>query len=385
MQEFYFEHPVKAFFGYGITEKKLKEVLSNYGEKVMLCYGKGSIKRNGVYDEIKSILAAAGKTVFEFDGIMPNPTYQKAQEGAKFAKEKGVNLVLAVGGGSVIDCAKIISAQAVNDFDIWDEWFINKNTPTKYLPLISVVTVFGTGAEMNAGAVITNEEKMKKACIYGAFSDYAFLDVKYSMSAPILQVMSGAFDTLSHCMEIYFAKPEGNSASDYMNEGAMRCVIDNMRILSKNPNDLSARSALAWVSAMAENGVLKAGKESAFQAHQIEHQLGAYTDCNHGLGLAAISPSMYLKIYRGGVEKFKRFAVEVFGVNMQGADEEIARQGIKEMQKFIKEVGLPTTLREIGITDKSCFEKVAKSTNIKTGCFTTLKWEDVLDILNEVY
>lgn len=385
MRDFYFEYPVKVHLGYGVTKKSLEGVLSSYGEKVLLCYGKGSVKRNGVYDEVKSILTLAGKTVIEFSGIMPNPTYKKVQEGAKIAREKGVDLVLALGGGSVVDCAKIICAQAVTDEDLWDKWFVKKEKPTKYLPLISVVTVFGTGAEMNAGGVITNEERKQKACIYGAFSGHAFLDIKYSISAPLLQVLSGAFDTLSHCMEIYFAKPNGDNASDYMNEGAMKCVIDCMRKVKLNPEDIDARSDLAWISAMAENGILKLGKDSAFQAHQIEHQLGAYTDCNHGLGLAVISPEMYLKIYRGGLEKFKRFAISVWGIKDNGNDDEIARSGICAMRDFIKEVGLPTTLREMGIIDKSAFSEIANSVNIKEGCFTTLTRADILEILEKIY
>ena len=385
MVEFYFEHPVKVYSGEGVTAKYLKNVLKDYGKNVMLCFGKGSVKKNGVYDEIINILSEAGKTVIEFSGIMPNPTYKKVQEGANLAKENKIDLVLAVGGGSVVDCCKILCAQAVTDEDVWDMWFVKKQKPKKYLPLISVVTVFGTGAEMNAGGVITNEDKKQKACIYGAFSDFAFLDIKYSMSAPLLQVMSGAFDTFSHCMEIYFAYPTDNNASDYMNEGAMRCIIDCMRKVKVNPNDKEARSDLAWISAMAENGVLKLGKESAFQAHQIEHQLGAYTDCNHGLGLAVISPSMYLKIYRGGLQKFKSFAVNVWGVKDNGDDEETARLGILALRDFIKEVGLPLSLREIGITDKSNFREIANSVNIKKGCFTTLTHEDILEILEEVF
>lgn len=384
MKECYIETPVKVYLGSGVTAKYLRSVLEGYGKKVMLCYGKGSILKNGVYDEIKSILVACGKNVVEFSGIMPNPTYKKVQEGAKIAKENAVDLVLAVGGGSTIDCAKIIAAQALTDEDLWDEWFINKKTPDKYIPLINVVTVFGTGAEMNAGGVITNEEKKKKACIYGAIADYAFLDIAYTKSAPIKQVMSGAFDTFSHCMEIYFAMPEENNASDYMNEGAMRCIVDGMRKLVKYPNDESVRGDLAWVSAMAENGILKLGKESAFQAHQIEHQLGAYTDCNHGLGLAVISPAMYLKIYKGGIGKFSRFARNVFGVRNEN-DEECAHLGILALKDFIKEVGLPTTLREIGVTDKRDFVEIANSTNIKTGCFTTLTKEEVLEILEQTF
>ena len=385
MKNFYFTHPVSVYFGAGVVNENLPKILSEYGKKVLLCYGKGSVKRTGVLDEIKEILISQGKIVEEFSGIMPNPTYRKVQDGARLAKEFGADLAIALGGGSVIDCCKIICAQAVNDFDIWDGYFKEKKTPENCLPLISIVTVFGTGAEMNSGAVITNEEQKRKACIYGAFSDYSFLELNYFDTVSPLQTMSGSFDTLSHCLESYFAKPDDDNLTDDINLAIMRKVVRSMINLADNPNDRSSKSEIAWASALAENGLLKIGKESAFQAHQIEHQLGAYTDCNHGLGLAVISPAMYKKVYEGGVSKFKRFAIEVFGVENSGEDRDIAYRGIVALENFIKRVGLPTTLREIGVKDKACFKAIADSTNIKTGCFTPLTARDVLEILNEVY
>lgn len=231
MNNFIFENKTKVYFGKGGVKEYLGGLLANFGETVMLAYGGGSIKCNGVYDEIMGILNAQGKCVVEFSGIMSNPTYAKVQDGAKLARENHVDLILAVGGGSVSDCCKVIS---------------------------------------------------------------------------------GAFDTLSRAMETYFGKPDENNLSDDINEAVMRSVIRNIRILLTDPENYDARSELAQASAMAENGVLKIGKVTDFQAHQIEHQLGAYTDCNHGAGLAVIHPVLYRHIYKSGAARFARFAQNVW-------------------------------------------------------------------------
>ena len=225
MNNFIFENKTKVYFGKGGVKEYLGSLLVNYGETVMLAYGGGSIKRNGVYDEIMGILNAAGKRVVEFDRIMSNPTYAKAQEGAKLARENHVDLILAVGGGSVSDCCKVISAQAKLDEDIWELENTKHTFPTKFIPLGTIVTVFGTGSEMNNGAVITHEEKKIKGALWGAQAEFAFLDPSYTLSVPMKQVISGAFDTLSHAMETYFGKPDENNLSDDINEAVMRSVI----------------------------------------------------------------------------------------------------------------------------------------------------------------
>lgn len=226
MNNFIFENKTKVYFGKGGVKEYLGCLLGNYGETVMLAYGGGSIKRNGVYDEIMDILNAAGKRVMEFDRIMPNPTYAKAQEGAKLARENHVDLILAVGGGSVSDCCKVISAQAKLDEDIWELENTKHTFPTEFIPLGTIVTVFGTGSEMNNGAVITHEEKKIKGALWGAQADFAFLDPSYTLSVPMKQIISGAFDTLSHAMETYFGKPDENNLSDDISEAVMRSVID---------------------------------------------------------------------------------------------------------------------------------------------------------------
>ena len=302
MNNFIFENKTKVYFGKGGVKECLGGLLANFGETVMLAYGGGSIKCNGVYDEIMGILNAQGKCVVEFSGIMSNPTYAKVQEGAKLARENHVDLILAVGGGSVSDCCK---------------------------------------------------------------------------------VTSGAFDTLSHAMETYFGKPDENNLSDDINEAVMRSVIRNIRILLTDPENYDARSELAQASAMAENGVLKIGKVTDFQAHQIEHQLGAYTNCNHGAGLAVIHPVLYRHIYKSGAARFARFAQNVWGIAPKGSDEETAVAGIDALAAFIKEIGLPTSFAELGIPADTDFRAIADSTNVTAGCCKKLTHDELYEILQE--
>ena len=264
----------------------------------------------------------------DFPGIMSNPTYLKVQEGAKLVRENHVDFILAVGGGSVIDCCKIVSAQAKLSEDIWDMETVQKVYPTDFVPMGAIVTAAGTGSEMNNGAVITHEEKRIKAGIFGAQAQFVFLDPSYTMSVPFKQVISGAFDTLSHAMETYFGKPDDNNLSDDINEAVMRSVIRNIRILLSDHENYDARSELMWASSMAENGILKIGKITDFQCHQIEHQLGAYTDCNHGQGLAVIHPVLYRHIYKAGAERFARFAKNVWGIEDKKSDDEPALAGV---------------------------------------------------------
>lgn len=379
MQEFVFSYPTKVYFGKGAFQKAAKEQLSQVGQNVMLAYGGGSIKRNGIYDEVVKTLNELGKNVTEFSGIMSNPTYAKVQEGAKLAKENNVDFILAVGGGSVIDCCKIVAAQALEKEDLWTMEFVNGQYPSKALGLGAIVTASGTGSEMNGGAVITNEDLNIKAGMFAYAPSFAVLDPTYTLSVPRMQVISGAFDTLSHAMETYLGRSDMDNVSDDVALAIMKNTVVNMRRLLKDINDVEARSNLMWDSAMAENGILKVGHVTDFQAHQIEHQLGAYTDCNHGQGLAVIHPVYYAHILEDAKEKFTRFAKVVF-------DKDSAQEGLDALSDFIKECGLPTHLKElkskVEITPE-LLRQVANSTNIIKTNPRTLDADEIYAILSE--
>lgn len=384
MNNFKMTNMPKVYFGQGALKEALNTELKTVGDNVLLAYGGGSIKKTGIYDEVVTLLKEASKNIFEFNGIMSNPTYAKVLEGAKIVKDNQIDFIIAVGGGSVIDCCKIVSAQAKVDQDIWQMEFVDGKLPTEFIPMAAVTTASGTGSEMNNGAVITNEELKIKAGMLGALSKFAVLDPAYTLTVPMKQVVSGAFDTLSHAMETYFGKPLENNVSDEINEAIMRNTIRNIRAAIKDPQDIQARSELMWDSAMAENGILKLGKVTDFQAHQIEHQLGAYTDCNHGQGLAVIHPVLYRHIYEAGVSKFARFAKEVWHVDDTNLTEkETALKGIEALADFIKEIGLPTTLTQMNITDVDMLKKVADSSNITVGCCKQLSHDEIFEILKE--
>ena len=383
MNSFTYSYPTKVYFGEKAATKNLPAELAKTGKTVMLAYGGGSIKKNGIYDELVGILKEAGKEIAEFTGIMSNPTYVKVQEGARLAKEKNVGFILAVGGGSVIDCCKIVSAQAKSDTDIWKMEFDEHRFPMAFIPMGAVVTAFGTGAEMNCGAVITHEEKNLKNGVMEAFYDFAILDPEYTMTMPMNQVISGAFDSLSHSMETYMGSPREVNYSDEINEATQRNIIRNIRAMLINPADRQPRSELVWVAAMAENGILKFGKVTDSQCHMLEHQLGAYTDCNHGRGLAVLHPVLYRHMIPEANRQFARLAAEVWGVSPDGKSEaELAESFITALPDFIKEIGLPTTLTEMGIADVD-LEAIAKSTIRTDGCVKKFTDEELLAVLKE--
>lgn len=383
MNTFTYSYPVKVYFGEKAAQANLAGELAKVGSNIMLAYGGGSVKRNGIYDELMSILTEAGKNVVEFTGIMSNPTYDKVQEGAKIARENNVDFILAVGGGSVIDCCKVVSAQAKLDEDIWEFEYSKGGKPAEFIPMGAVVTAFGTGAEMNNGAVITNTEKMLKSPVWGAFYDFAILDPAYTMSMPLKQVISGAFDSLSHSMESYMGSPRDINLTDEINEATQRNIIRNIRATLKDPDDLQARSELVWAAAMAENGILKIGKITDFQCHMLEHQLGAYTDCNHGQGLAVLHPVLYRHMMPEANKQFARMATEVWGTDPEGKSEaELAAAFIDALEAFIKEIGLPSSLAEMGI-EEADYKAIADTTILTGGCAKKFSREELLDVLKE--
>lgn len=385
MQSFNYNNPIRVHFGNGALEKELPAELSRYGKRVMLAYGHDSIKKSGLYNRIVEMLQAAGKEVIDFTGIMSNPTYDKVQEGALIAKEKNVDFILAVGGGSVSDCCKVVAAQAKTDKDLWEMEYSEHRMPTDFLPMGVVVTAGGTGSEENAGAVITNTTTKQKNGMLGALADFAILDPSLTRTLPMRQVISGAFDTLSHCMETYFGKPIATNVSDEINEAVMRNVIKNLRTIIAHPDDDFARGELLWDAALAEDGSLKRGKQTDFQCHMLEHQLGAYTDCNHGRGLAVLHPVLYRHLYQTAPGKFARFAREVWHIADEGkTDEQVAKEGIDALAAFIKEIGLPSRLSDMGINLANDVRRaIAQSTIITPGCCRQLALSEIEQILKE--
>lgn len=388
MNNFIFQNATKVYFGKGCVKEYLSCLTEPY-HTIMLAYGGGSIKANGIYDEVTSILWAAGKRIVEFSGIMANPTYEKVQKGAKLAREQHVDMILGVGGGSVMDCCKAISLAAKYEGDIWNDFWEKPGViEVDPLPLGIIVTVAGTGSECNGGAVITNEEKkVKTGRDYPKLNPrFALMDPVYTYSVPVKQMVSGGFDILSHIMETYFSEPNEDNVSDDIMEALMKSVIRNLRAAIVNPEDYTARSNLLWDSTMAENRVIKMGKRCDFQCHNMEHQLGAYTDCNHGCGLAVLHPVYYRHIYKAGLPKFVRFAKNVWQIDGNGkSDEELARAGVEALANFIKEIGLPTTLRELGVTDRTQLREIADSCGISAGSYRKMTHEEILEIFNECF
>lgn len=391
MENFVFENSTKAYFGKKCVSQYLPDLLSQYGSRVVLAYGGGSIKRTGIYDEIRGILKDAGKDVVEFSGIMANPTYDKVFEGAALARQHQADLILAVGGGSVMDCCKAVALAAVYDGDIWqDFWAKPGRIDVTPVPLGIVMTTSGTGSEMNGGAVITNEAlKIKTGRDYPQLNArFALLDPLYTYTVPKKQMISGAFDSFTHMMETYFSAPDEDNVSDSLNEALMKSVVRNLRKAIADPEDYEARSNLVWTSTMAENRILKLGKQGDFQGHILEHALGAFTDCNHGCGLAVLLPVYYRHIEAAGAKKFARFATEVWGFSPEGKTlAERANDGVEALVSFVKEIGLPTTLRELGMTEdqKDLLPKIAATCVASPGSYKHLDGEEILDIFKEAW
>lgn len=389
MNNFIFENATKVYFGKGCVKEYLAYLSGSYGDRVLLAYGGGSIKKNGIYDEVVSALKKAGKTIIEFPGIMANPTYEKVLEGARLAKEHQADMILGVGGGSVMDCCKAVSMASVSKKDIWDEYWAKPGIiDFEPLPLGVIVTVAGTGSECNGGAVITNEIlKIKTGRDYPKCNPkFALMDPEYTYSVPVKQMVSGGFDILSHIMETYFSEPNEDNVSDDISEALMRSVIKNLRDAIKNPEDYTARSNLMWASTMAENRIIKLGKKCDFECHQMEHQLGAYTDCNHGCGLAVLHPVYYRHIYEEGLPKFMRFAENVWQIEKGDMeDQQFAKAGVEALADFIKEIGLPTTLRELGLESQEGLKEIADSCNLAPGSYKKMTHKEILEIFKECF
>ena len=384
--DFEFHNPTKIYFGKTALDN-LSAELSNYGENILFIYGKNAIKKIGLYDKVIDILKASGKNVIELAGIKPNPSYNQLLEGARLVRENNVDLILAVGGGSTIDCAKGISVSAYCDGDPWQKYWINDEAVTnKIVPVGSVLTMAGTGSEMNGGSVITNEEKMlKNGRVFGPnfYPKFSILNPEYTFSVPEYQMASGVFDTMSHLCEQYFSGTDDNT-TDYLIEGVKKSLIHSARIAMDNLQDYEARSNIMWCATLGLNYITGLSKMQDWEVHMIEHQIGAYTDCTHGAGLAAVSVSYYKYICQFGIDKFVRFAKNVWDVDTDGMSKEAAAQaGIEKLGEFIKELKLPNTLRELGATEEM-LPLIANST-VLGGGYKNMTPDDILNVLKSCY
>lgn len=384
--DFTYYNPTKIYFGKNSLDNLARE-LSNYGKNILLMYGKGSVKKSGLYDKVIDILKKANKNVVELAGIKSNPSYSQLLEGARLVRENNVDLILAVGGGSVIDCAKGISVSSYADGDTWERFWVNyEPIGEKIVPVGSILTMAGTGSEMNGGSVITNEKKMiKNGRVFPSNVNpkFSILNPEYTYTVPKYQMVSGIFDTMSHLMEQYFSGTDDNT-TDYVLEGVMRSLINSARAALKNQESYEARSNIMWCATIGLNTITGLSKEQDWEVHMIEHQIGAYTDCAHGAGLAVVSPAYYRYIYKFGIEKFVRFAKNVWGIDTSAmSDDEAANAGINALEDFIKELGLPLTLRELGATE-DMLPKIAESTVIGGG-YKKMNADDILLVLKECF
>ena len=379
-------NPAKLYFGDQSLDY-LNEELPKYGKNVVLIYGGGSIKKNGIYDDVVKILEAQGKNVAEISGVMPNPTIAKLYEGIEIARQHQADFLLAVGGGSVCDYAKAVSVSVNCEEDPWQKYFLRFEEPScETLPVGCVLTMVGTGSEMNAGAVITNQETKQK--IGHVFADekiiprFAILNPRYTMTLPHRQMVAGIYDIFNHICEQYFSGTD-DTTSDYISEGLMRSVLHASRIANKNPQDYEARSNLMWTATWALNTLIAKGKSTDWMVHMLGQAVGAYTNATHGMTLAAVSLPYYRHILPYGLPKFKRFAIEVWKVRPEGkTDEEIAEEGLKAMEAWMKELGLAMNISELGATEDMS-EGIADGTLILEGGYTVLDHEEIVKILKE--
>lgn len=384
--DFNYYNPTKIYFGKNSLDYLEKE-LKNFGKNILLAYGRSSIKRIGLYDKVVEILKKSGKNITEFSGIMPNPTYSKLLEGAKLVRENNIDLILGVGGGSVIDCTKGVAASAYCEGDAFQKyWLNNESLSNKIIPVASIVTMSGTASEMNGGSVITHEDlklKIGHSFEKANYPKFSILNPEFTYSVPKYQMVSGVFDIMSHIMEQYFSGTDDN-VSDALLEALMKTVVRAAKIALKDPKDYEARSNIMWGATMALNGILKSGKEQDWEVHMIEHQLGVYTDCAHGMGLATISIPYYKMIYKHGLPKFVQFAKNVWDINPTGkTDNEIALLGLDSLTKFIKDSGIVTSIKELGAT-REMLPKIVDSTYLG-GYYKKLTREDVLKILEACF
>lgn len=381
MNKFMYQWPIKVIFGENSVSENLESLLASYGKNIMLAYGGGSVKRTGIYDEIVGILEKAGKNVIDFGGISANPTYAKVKEGIELYRKENIDLILAVGGGSVMDCVKIITAGVYMDGDLWDLQMNQHVFAEKTGKWAAVLTMSGAGAEMDMLGACSNEELKLKKTFVGSFAEFVIMDPQYLMYAPLKLFMPGVYDSLSHCMETFFGNV--TNVHDEMNIGLMRNIVRNMKELNSGNDSLEVRSDLMWDSSLIQMFLLNAGKPGDFQAHQMENLLGAHSHGTHGIQLAVIMPKYYRLICKDGAEKFAWFANAVLDIDKSGkTDYELAVEGINALEKLISDSGLPSSFAEAGYTlTREVSEAVADNFHGSTGSFHPLSREEVIELL----
>ena len=378
-------NPTKLHFGENSLEM-LKDELSHYGKNILLTYGGGSIKKTGLYDEIVKILKDCKKNITELPGVMPNPTVEKLYEGAKLARESEADLILAVGGGSVCDYSKAVSVSAYCNEDPWEKYYLKmEDVDNKIIPVGCVLTMVGTGSEMNGGAVITNHKsKLKIGHVFGenVYPKFAILNPKLTYTLPKYQMVAGFFDIMNHITEQYFSGTD-DSTSDYLMEGLMKSLIHSSEIAVNDPENYEARSNIMWIATWALNTFVAMGKSTDWMVHMIGQSVGAYTDATHGMTLAAVALPYYRYILPYGTEKFKRFAINVWNVNPEGKnDEQIALEGLSAMESWMKKLGLVMNITELGATP-DMIDGIADGTFLLDGGYKQLTRDEVVEILKQ--
>ena len=382
---FTFENPTRVHFGKEALDSLARE-LKNYGPKVMLTYGGGSIKRNGIYDKVMKVLHDAGKTVIEEGGVMPNPDIEKVLEGAKLARQENVDMILAVGGGSTSDYAKAVAASAWQEQDVWQYYFKEHHAcDCRWIPVGVVLTMAGTGSEMNRGSVISSHREELKLFDYFRNPDFAILNPEFTYSVPEYQMVAGIYDIMSHILEQYLSGNDDNT-SDYIAEGLMRSLIVSSRKAKENPKDYEARSNIMWTATWALNGLIDCGKSTDWEVHMLGQGLAAVTNATHGHTLAAVTDAYYRLLIdksADAVARFKRLAVNVWNVNAEGKDDKaVAIEGLETMEAWMRSLGLAMTITECGGKEED-IEKYCDATFINTTGYYTLTREDVADIFRK--
>lgn len=383
--EIIYSNPTKLYFG----EKSLDNLaaeLKNYSDNVLLVYGGGSIKKNGIYDQVVAILKECGKNITEDGGVMPNPTAAKLKEGCARAKAGKIGFILAVGGGSVCDYAKALSVSIHCSEDPWEKYYLRmEDVDNEIVPVGCVLTMVGTGSEMNGGSVITNSEtKLKIGHVFGdnVFPKFSILNPVFTYTLPKYQMVAGIYDIMSHILEQYFSGDDDNT-SDYIMEGMLKSLIHSSLIALEDPQNYEARSNIMWTATWALNTFVAQGKTTDWMVHMLGQSVGGYTNATHGMTLAAVSMAYYKHILPYGLAKFKCYAVNVWEVETAGkSDEEIALEGLAKMETYMNKLGLVMNLHELGVTE-NMLDGITEGVFIMDGGYKVLDKAEIKQILRE--